>query len=107
MHGNTKIKFVNAKQAKTYYNYKNNKRKMYGINAAIWYNKKCKLNGLTPNYINIKVNGSNKQSQELESRRAVEQVNLHVHLPVPSVCTFYIVPEDGCVLHPKHVEQIV
>jgi hypothetical protein len=22
MHGNTKIKFVNAKQAKTYYNYK-------------------------------------------------------------------------------------
>ena len=41
MHGNTKIKFVNAKQAKTYYNYKNNKRKMYRINAAIWYNKKC------------------------------------------------------------------
>ena len=45
MHGNTKIKFVNAKQAKTYYNYKNNKRKMYRINAAIWCNKKCKLNG--------------------------------------------------------------
>ena len=43
----------------------------------------------------------------LESRRAVEQVNLHVHLPVPSACTFYIASEDGCVLHPKHVEQIV
>ena len=43
MYGNTKIIFVNAKQAKTYYNYKNNKRKMYRINAAIWYNKKCKL----------------------------------------------------------------
>ena len=41
------------------------------------------------------------------SGRAVEQVNLHVHLPVPSACTFYIAPEDGCVLHPKHVEQIV
>ena len=40
-------------------------------------------------------------------RRTVEQVNLHVHLPVPTACTFYISPEDGCVLHPKHVEQIV
>ena len=47
------------------------------------------------------------QLMQLESRRAVEQVNLHVHLPVPSACTFYIAPEDGCVLHPKHVEQIV
>jgi len=37
----------------------------------------------------------------------VEQVNLHVHLPVPSACTLYIAPEDGCVLHPKHVEQKV
>ena len=45
--------------------------------------------------------------EQLESRRAVEQVNLHVHLPVPSACTFYIAPEDGYVLHPKHVEQIV
>ena len=48
-HGNTKIKFVNAKQAKTYYNYKNNKRKMYRINAAIWYNKKCNLHQAGPN----------------------------------------------------------
>jgi hypothetical protein len=47
MHGNTKIKFVKAKQAKTYYNYKKKKKKMYGINAAIWYNKKCKINGIT------------------------------------------------------------
>ena len=30
-----------------------------------------------------------------------------VQVPVPSACTFYIAPEDGCVLHPKHVEQIV
>jgi len=28
-----------------------------------------------------------------------------VHLPVPSACTLYVAPEDGCVLHPKHVEQ--
>ena len=65
IHGNTKIKFVNVKQAKTYYNYKNNKRKMYRINAAIWCNKKCKLNGITPNYINIKVNGNNKHKKKI------------------------------------------
>ena len=32
---------------------------------------------------------------------------LTVHLPVPSACTLYVAPEDGCVLHPKHVEQKV
>ena len=53
---------------------------MYRINAAIWYKK---------------------------SANWTENVNLHVHLTVPSACTFYIAPEDGCVLHPKHVEQIV
>ena len=41
---------------------------MYRINAAIWYNKKCKLNGITPNYINIKVNGNNKQSQRTKEK---------------------------------------
>ena len=43
----------------------------------------------------------------LEPRHAVEQVNLHVHLPVPSACTLCIAPEDGCALHPKRVEQKV
>ena len=28
-----------------------------------------------------------------------------MHLPVSAACTLYDVPEDGCVLHPKHVEQ--
>ena len=45
------------------------------------------------------------QMVQLESRHVVEQVNLHVHLPVPSACTLSIAPEDGCVLHPKHVEK--
>ena len=57
MHGTMKIKFINAKQAKNFFEYKNNKRKMYKINAAIWYNKMCKLKGITPSYINIKING--------------------------------------------------
>jgi hypothetical protein len=39
MHGPGNIKFVNAKQAKEIYTYKNIKRKLYKINAAIWYKK--------------------------------------------------------------------
>jgi len=39
MHGNTKLKFCDAKQAIDIYNYKNIKRKLYRTNAAIWYNK--------------------------------------------------------------------
>jgi hypothetical protein len=42
MHGNTKLKFSDAKQARDIYNYKNIKRKLYRTNAAIWYNKICR-----------------------------------------------------------------
>jgi hypothetical protein len=38
MHGSTKLKFSDAKQAREIYSYKNIKRKLYRTNAAIWYN---------------------------------------------------------------------
>jgi len=41
----------------------------------------------------------------LEAKHGVERVTSHVQLPVSSACTLYDAPEDGCVLHPKHVEQ--
>jgi hypothetical protein len=47
-------KFVKAKQAKEIYTYKNIKRKLYKINAAIWYNKTFRNKHLEPSYINIK-----------------------------------------------------
>ena len=37
MLGTTNIKFIDAKQAKLAYQYKNTKRKLYKTNAAIWY----------------------------------------------------------------------
>ena len=37
------------------YKYKNIKTKLYKKNAAIWYNKTCRLKQITPRYINIKV----------------------------------------------------
>ena len=42
MHGPKNIKLHNAEQAKTVYQYKNTKIKLYMNNAAIWYNKTCR-----------------------------------------------------------------
>ena len=52
MHRNMSLKFIDIKQAKEIYHYKNTKRKLYRTNAAIWYNKTCRLKQLTPTYIN-------------------------------------------------------
>jgi hypothetical protein len=42
MHGNMNVKFVNAKQAKEIYQYRNTREKLYKTNAVIWYNKVCR-----------------------------------------------------------------
>ena len=64
MHGTINIKYIEAKQARAIYHFKNTKRKLYRTNAAIWYNKTCKLKRLTPDYINIKINGKKPQVPE-------------------------------------------
>ena len=64
MHGKQHIKICIAKQAKDIYRYKTTKSKLYKINAAIWFNKTCRVKQLTPNYINIKVSGNNKKSRK-------------------------------------------
>ena len=46
-----------------------------------------------------------KSSFQLKARHGVERVNSHVHLHVPAACALYDAPEDGCILHPEHVEQ--
>jgi hypothetical protein len=63
MHGNTKLKFSDAKQARHIHNYKNIKRKLYRTNPAIWYNEICRQKQLTPSYINIRIKGKNQQCQ--------------------------------------------
>jgi hypothetical protein len=50
-HGQQNIKFCTAKQAKEIYKYKNIKTKLYKNNAAIWYNKTCRMKQVTPGYI--------------------------------------------------------
>ena len=58
MHGLQNIKFGDAKPT---HQFKNINIKLYKTNAAIWYNKMCRLKQLTPNYIHVKVNGNNPQ----------------------------------------------
>jgi hypothetical protein len=47
------IKFINAKQAKEKYQYRNIKTKLYKGNAAIWYNKILREKQRAPKYISI------------------------------------------------------
>jgi hypothetical protein len=61
MHGITHLKFGQAQQAKEIYTYRNTKRKLLRIIAAIWYNKTCREKHLSPRYISIKINGHSKQ----------------------------------------------
>jgi len=43
MHGQQNIKICDAKQAKQVHQYKTTKIKLYKSNAAIWYNKTCRI----------------------------------------------------------------
>ena len=63
MHGQQHIKICTAKQAKDIHRYKTTKIKLYRINAAVWFNKTCRLKQPTPKYSNIKVNGNNVKAE--------------------------------------------
>jgi len=63
MHGATRM-IVNAQQAKLNNYYKNTELKLLKANAAIWFNKMCKVKRLKPNYINIKINGQKPQDKK-------------------------------------------
>ena len=45
------LKLTKAQQAKATYAYKNTKGKLHRTDAAIWFNKMCRLNNLTKPYI--------------------------------------------------------
>jgi hypothetical protein len=83
MHSTKSLKFVNAKQASIIYEYKNIRRKLYKTNAAIWFNKTCRLKEIKPNYTGIRINGSNKQCHnitkiaiKIEIRRYMNKIEI-------------------------------
>ena len=43
LHGQPSVKMCTAEQAKNIHQNKNNKLKLHKTNAAIWYNKSCRM----------------------------------------------------------------
>jgi hypothetical protein len=83
MHGELIFKFVNAKQAKLVHQYRNIKKKLLKSNAAIWFNKVCRSEQLTPSYIDIKVNGDNERSRKTKNAATKHRINTELkHLEV-------------------------
>jgi len=75
MHGLTNLKICVAKQAKLIFQYKKIKIKLHKINAAIWFNKTCRIKQLTPNYIKIRIKGNNTRAQRTENIAIRHRIN--------------------------------
>jgi hypothetical protein len=73
MHG-AKVKIVDVKQARQH-KLKNNKCKLLRTNAAIWFNKMCKIKEVNTNYINIKINGRKQQDRKTTTQAIRYRIN--------------------------------
>ena len=51
MHGKTTIKIIDAQQAKLRNNHKNTRLKLLKTNAAIWFNKMCRIKQLNSAFV--------------------------------------------------------
>jgi hypothetical protein len=49
------FRYINAQQAEVIDSFTNTKKKLLETNAAIWFNKICRNQQLTPKYINSKL----------------------------------------------------
>ena len=74
MHGQQHIKICTAKQAKEYTDIRPLKQNCIK-NAAIWFNKTCRIKQLTPSYINIRVNGNNPKSERTKKSAIRYRIN--------------------------------
>jgi hypothetical protein len=68
VHGMENYKFVTAKQANSFYNYKNTKEELLKASSPIWFNKICIIQHLTPKYINIQIKGNSRQNQNTKKK---------------------------------------
>jgi hypothetical protein len=74
MHGAT-VKIVDAKQARLHNSFKNTKCKLLRTNAAIWFNKMCRMKPVKPNYINIRINGQKQQDKRTTTQAIRYRIN--------------------------------
>jgi hypothetical protein len=78
MHGKTAIKIIDAQHAKLRNNYKNTKLKLLKTNAAIWFNKMCRIKQLQPNYINIRINRNRLQDKNTTNNAVRYRLNQEI-----------------------------
>ena len=69
---------MNAKQAKLYNNFKNTKCKLLRTNAAVWFNKMCKIKQVRPGYMHIKINGRRQQDKKTTNQTIRYRVNQEI-----------------------------
>ena len=55
------LKLINAQQGEVTHAYENTKEKVHKTNGAIWSNKMCLFNHLTPSYIKITIDVHNQE----------------------------------------------
>jgi hypothetical protein len=94
MHGDYRIKYVDAKQEKLIRNYRNIKEKLKKTNASIWFNKVCKAEQLQPQYINVKISGTNKRSHDTKKAAIRYRINAelkYLYKKTNSVCAYQAV----------------
>jgi hypothetical protein len=78
MHGEYKVKFIDAQQDKTIHKFQRIKEKIHKTNAAIWFNKLCKMEQLTPRYINIRVNGNTQRSRNTQKAATKHRITQEI-----------------------------
>jgi hypothetical protein len=79
MHGST-MKLSNAQQAKIINNYQNTRLKLLKTNAAIWFNRMCKIKQVKPNYIHFKTNRKTQQDIKTVSQATQYRINQEINL---------------------------
>jgi len=69
---------VNGKHAKLYNIFKNTKYKLLRTNAAIWFNKMCKIKQVKPGCIHIKINGARQQGKKTTNQAIRSRINQEI-----------------------------
>jgi len=69
------MKIITAEQAKLYNNFKNLRLNLLKTNAAIWFNKICRTDGLRPKYNSIHF----KESSTRDSRTTQQAIKYRVN----------------------------
>jgi hypothetical protein len=111
MHGANMI--VDAKQAKICYAYKNTRPKLLKTNAALCFNKMCKIKQLKLNYIQFKSNGKTLRDRNTISNAIRYRVNQDIkflHRKEQNLSTqlyrIYLECADQCSSVWQHIQNV-